>query len=191
VVNDHDSPAAWSFTVLHEVVHLCLGQTGISGARADSAIERFCNEVASAFLLDREELDELDVDSSMDVATAAGHILAFARSRNLSRAMVAYRLYRTGGITYDYWRSLHDAFYQSWLQAKGVIRAKAKAQESGPNYYVVRRHRVGSALINFVRRMLGSNTLTTIKAAKVLAVKPQNVGALLATVGPSDAGRAT
>ena len=31
VINDNDSIPAWSFTLLHEVVHLLLGQTGISG----------------------------------------------------------------------------------------------------------------------------------------------------------------
>ena len=31
VINDRDARSAWSFTLLHETVHLLLGQTGVSG----------------------------------------------------------------------------------------------------------------------------------------------------------------
>ncbi len=34
IINDQDAKTAWSFTLLHELVHLWLGQTGVSGARA-------------------------------------------------------------------------------------------------------------------------------------------------------------
>jgi Zn-dependent peptidase ImmA (M78 family)/transcriptional regulator with XRE-family HTH domain len=56
VINDGDAKAAWSFTLLHELAHLWLGTTGVSGGGApDSAIERFCNEVAGEFLLPRAD----------------------------------------------------------------------------------------------------------------------------------------
>jgi transcriptional regulator with XRE-family HTH domain len=51
VINDQDAKSAWSFTLVHELAHLCLGQSGISGARMESAIEKFCSDVASKFLL--------------------------------------------------------------------------------------------------------------------------------------------
>ena len=44
-INDNDSTPAWSFTLLHEMVHLLLGQTGISGARSGTEVEEFCNNV--------------------------------------------------------------------------------------------------------------------------------------------------
>src|SRR5258708_3216548 len=47
VLNDQDARAAWSFTLIHELAHLWLGTTGVSGAFADARIERFCNEVAA------------------------------------------------------------------------------------------------------------------------------------------------
>ena len=47
VINDQDSRAAWSFTLLHELTHLWLGQAGISGARAVQVIEQFCNDVGA------------------------------------------------------------------------------------------------------------------------------------------------
>jgi len=39
VVNDRDIESAWSFTLVHEMAHLILGQTGISGAYGEKQIE--------------------------------------------------------------------------------------------------------------------------------------------------------
>ena len=41
VINEKDSRAAWSFTLLHELVHILLGETGISGYNSNAEIERF------------------------------------------------------------------------------------------------------------------------------------------------------
>lgn len=189
VINDHDSAAAWSFTLLHELVHIFLGETGVSGARAESELERFCDETASAFLLTNQELAALRINDQTDIVIAQREIGEFARPRKLSHTMVAYRLLRAGAISYAYWRPLHAAFRQFWLTAQAQRRERARQQEGGPNYYVVRRHRIGDALIDFTRRMLGSGAITTVKAAKVLAIKPQNVGTLLAGAN-ADAGQA-
>src|SRR2546430_2131992 len=50
VINDQDARAAWSFTLVHELAHIWLGTTGVSGAFADAQIERFCNSIAGSFL---------------------------------------------------------------------------------------------------------------------------------------------
>jgi Zn-dependent peptidase ImmA (M78 family) len=184
VVNDHDSAAAWAFTLLHEMVHICLGDTGISSARGEGAIERFCNDAASVFLLTDQELAVLGVRGKTPVPTALELIGEFARPLNLSHTMVAYRLMRTGAISQDYWRQLHTEYRRFWFEAQAQRRARARRTEGGPSYYVVRRHRIGEALLEFVRRMLGSGALSTVRAAKVLAVKPQNVGALLSNATP-------
>jgi Zn-dependent peptidase ImmA (M78 family) len=66
VINDQDAQAAWSFTLLHELTHLWLGQTGVSGARAEQKIERFCNDVAGEVLLPIEELSGLTIANHED-----------------------------------------------------------------------------------------------------------------------------
>ncbi|GAH48079.1 unnamed protein product, partial [marine sediment metagenome] len=59
IINDQDSRAAWSFTLVHELAHLWLGETGVSGGTAEGGVERFCNDVAGEFLLPASELSEL------------------------------------------------------------------------------------------------------------------------------------
>ena len=49
VINDQDAETAWAFTLLHELCHIWLGASGISGATAGTAVEQFCNDVAGRF----------------------------------------------------------------------------------------------------------------------------------------------
>jgi Zn-dependent peptidase ImmA (M78 family) len=66
IINDQDSKTAWSFTLLHELAHLWLGFTGVSGGSFDRAVERFCNEVASEFLLPADELRSIALARVLD-----------------------------------------------------------------------------------------------------------------------------
>ncbi|HRW66042.1 MAG TPA: XRE family transcriptional regulator [Candidatus Competibacter sp.] len=59
VINDQDARTAWSFTALHEVAHLWLGATGISGSSMEARIETFCNDVAGRILLPGDEIQML------------------------------------------------------------------------------------------------------------------------------------
>lgn len=183
IINDQDAKTAWSFTLLHELVHLWLGQTGVSGARAETALEKFCNDVAGEFLLPTNELAYLRVDNTTNFETALAQISHFAKDRDLSSSMVAYKLYRIGAIKLDTWQKLSGFFRTQWLQSRANRREGVRDQEGGPNYYVVRRHRIGSALIDLVRRTMADGSLTTSKAGKVLGVKPKNVQALVTIEG--------
>ena len=190
VINDQDLHAAWSFTLVHELAHLWLGQTGVSGAQFGSPPEQFCNDVAGEFLLPTEELRELKVDSFTDVEVAEQRISDFANNKNVSRSMVAYKLYRVGSINQDMWRKFSSSFRQSWLQARIERRESTRDHEGGPNYYVVRRHRLGNALVNLVRRTMADGILSPSKAGKVLGVKPINVEALVNVAGSQRSGPA-
>lgn len=190
VINDQDSRTAWSFTLVHELVHLWLGETGVSGDQFASPVERFCNDVAGEFLLPTEELSELDIKSATLLEEVEQRITSFANDRNVSRSMVAYKLYRAGTINQDIWRQLSSSFRQSWLQATAEKRARARDHEGGPNYYVVRRHRLGHALVGLVRRSMADGILSPSKAGKVLGVKPINVEALVNIAGSQRSGQA-
>lgn len=51
VINDRDSAPAWSSKLLHELVHLMVGQTGISGANPGTEVERLGSNVAAKWLM--------------------------------------------------------------------------------------------------------------------------------------------
>lgn len=179
IMNDQDAHAAWSFTLLHELTHLWLGQTGVSGGTAELAVEQFCNDVAGEFLLPARDLQQFVLPDADNDEIIADAITAFANDRNISRSMVAYKIYRQQRIQQDVWRRLNTRFREEWLEGREKSRERARGQEGGANYYTVRRHRVGDALANVVQRMMRSGALTTTKAGTVLDVKAKNVQNLL------------
>lgn len=182
VINDQDAKSAWAFTLLHEVVHLWLGATGISGSFADSRLERFCNEVASQFLLPSTELSELELSSVADLTALAQQITDFVAKRFVSRSLVAYRLFQAQRVTEVTWKTLSERFRLEWNAQRDRQRQRGRDQDSGPDYYTVRRHRLGGALLRFVDRQLGEGALTPTKAGTVLGVKPRSVGRLLSSL---------
>ena len=181
VINDQDAKAAWSFSILHELTHLWLGQTGVSGANGDLDVERFCNDVASEFLVPSAELAQLELPRELSANSVADLISEFAAERHVSQSMVAYKLHRRNVLDRQTWIHLSARFRDEWLANRNDRRRRTREQTGGPSYYVIRRHRVGSALVGLVRRMLDAGALTTTKAGKVLGVKAKNVRSLIDT----------
>lgn len=174
---------------MHELAHLWLGQTGISGLDSENKIERYCNDVAGEFLLPGSEVRQLAPVLNLSLAAPGGYkiiaeqIAQFAQTYRVSRAMVAYKLYRAGMIGKPTWAALDQRFKEEYLQYKQREAEKNKNTEGGPNYYTVRRHRVGHALLRLVRRALDEGTITYTKASRVLGVKPRSVEPLLSARG--------
>jgi Zn-dependent peptidase ImmA (M78 family) len=177
VINDQDARAAWSFTAMHELVHLWLGTTGVSGEDTTAGIEQYCNDVAGEVLLPSAELNVFSGALSRDRAVEM--IDSYAPQWRVSRQMVAYKLYRHGKIAHQTWTEIRQVFHERFLAFKAQQSAKQKESEGGANYYIVKRHRVGSALLSLMRRALNDGNTTYTKASRVLGVKPRNVEYLL------------
>lgn len=185
IINPNDARPALSFTLLHEIVHLLLGQTGVGSAHTDNDIERFCDDVAGEFLLPAEELNRLILDDKDDLGAVSERIGLFANQSNLSRTMVAYRAYRRDLISSEIYRRLSSIYREQWLEERENLRAQARSNAGGPSYYIVRRYGLSPSLVDLARRAISSGDLTTSKAAKVLGVKPSQVAPLF------DVGRAS
>ena len=183
VINDRDTKAAWSFTLIHEMAHLILGQTGISGAYAEKKIEKFCNNVASEFMLPAAEFSAFQLPS-LDFETLKTDISDYAFSKRLSNSHIAYRLYRRGDIDKPLWESLRKYYRDSWLEQRKIIKEKNSEKEGGPSYFVVQNYKLG-ALVELVQRLTYSGAITTTKAGMLLDVKPLKVHRLFQTGQPA------
>lgn len=175
VINERDAVSARSFTLLHELVHLILGNTGVSGLRVDNEHEKFCNEVASEYLLPKEDLKLLGIQKSTNFSELEREIENFARARHLSRTMVAYSALREGLLDSTAYEFLASKFRNQWKKSKNKQINDDRVVSGGPDYYTVRQHRLGRGLVHLVHRMMISGQLTTTKAARILGVKPKNI----------------
>lgn len=182
VINDQDAKSAWSFTLLHEIAHLWLGQTGVSGSFSENQIEQFCNDVASEILLSADELNDFRLDA-LDFDEITQEISTFAQARNISSSLVSYRLLRRGSIDKKLWSRLSMFYKDQWLALRDKEKNRNKKQDGGPNYFVVRRNKLGNALVKFAERMMYSGALTATKAGLLLGVKPLKVHKLFDTGG--------
>lgn len=179
VINDQDAKSAWAFTLLHELAHLLLGETGVSSGPPAAGVERLCNDAAAAVLVDQVEvvaLQRLLRGGEADINI----IGAFADQARISRSMVAYQLFRVGVIDEARWTELRDRFRSLWIAQKDRERERNRGKDGGPNWYVVRRHRLGSAILAVARQGMADGSLTPTRAARMLGVKPMNVYPLLA-----------
>jgi len=179
VINDRDVESAWSFTLVHEMAHLILGQTGISGAYGEKQIEKFCNNAASEFMLPTVEFDRFR-PSNLDLENLQIEISDYAYSQKLSSSHIAYRLYRRGDIDMSLWENLREYYHRKWLENRRTVRDKNKQKEGGPSYYVLKHYKLGT-LVELVQRLTYSGALTTTKAGMLLDVKLLKVHRLFQT----------
>ena len=187
VINDQDARAARSFTLIHELAHIWLDKSGVSGAPSpdrpqspQDRIERFCNDVAGEFLLPTTALRSQPVrPDDRDRQGAADFIQALAEDWSVSEPMVAYRLNRIGCVETTVYRELVADYAARWRRHRRHQREQQRDNGGGPNRHVVIRSKLGNALLDVVRRTLRDNTLTHTKAAKLLGVKAGSVEPLL------------
>ncbi|MBC8401509.1 MAG: ImmA/IrrE family metallo-endopeptidase [Candidatus Marinimicrobia bacterium] len=179
IINTNDSRAAWSFTLLHEMAHILLGQTGVSNARSDIAIEKLCNQTAGTILLPSNELDQIRIPATTSFITVFETISDFAYRRNISGSMVSYKLFLKETINHEMWTRLTKEFRSRWQQNRAKQSERLRKGEPLPLYYPISRRSVGPSLIKIVSRYLHSGILTTTKAGMILGVKPKNVQNLI------------
>ena len=182
VINDNDAVTARSFSLVHELAHIWIGASGVSGplrGMPENVVERFCNEVAGEFLLPPKALATLSEVRGADAERALALTDEVSRIWNVSQGVVTYRLLANGWISADVATELFRAFAERWRLERQRVRDTRETDDIGPGFYIVRRSRLGAGLLSVVRRALQEDALTHTKAARILGVAPTRVDQLL------------
>jgi Zn-dependent peptidase ImmA (M78 family) len=175
VVNGNDSTSSRCFTLLHEVVHLSMGETQISTWSDGRDAEVFCDRVASAMLLDSEELKSQQINVETDIQNLAKQIGNVAAQFRVSSTMVSYRLFLSKRIPLKTWFDLRQHFVERWAKSKEAQKERAANKSGGPSYYTTQRSYVGPALLSLSARALDSGSATPQSAALMLGVSLNSV----------------
>lgn len=181
VINDNDAVTARAFTLMHELAHIWIGASGVSGplsSFSENAIEKFCNTVAGEFLLPPEAVAAVPNMQGVDLETVLRTASQIADAWNVSEGVVTYRFLRDDRITQGTAGALFNVFRERWRRERQRSK-EAASDSSGPTYYIVRRHRLGAALLGVVRRAIQEEALTHTRAAKILGVSPSSIDQLL------------
>jgi Zn-dependent peptidase ImmA (M78 family) len=148
-INSRDSHAAQMFTLIHEVVHLWLGLSGVSNLASTYApsarIEQFCNQVAAEILVPMDALREQFArirDDDDDPIRLLG------RYFKVSSLVILRRLKDFGEIDAATFRDL----YKREEARFAMIKARQQASGGG-NYYAAKNVQVGR---RFARALIGS-----------------------------------
>lgn len=122
VLNSADSPLGRIFTLLHEVTHIARGESSIcdmtdeSQARAVAQVEQYCNHVAGAVLVPRNELLSFEDVRQADEQTEweNDRLLAFRRHFWASRETVLRRLLINGKTSQAFYRAMREDFERQY-----------------------------------------------------------------------------
>jgi len=168
VVNGQDSFVARAFTLIHEMVHILLGESGVTGAgpyvyapRPDRAIERFCNHVAAETIVPKTDFVQC-VPSNWktrddDVISNA------AKLYRTSRAVIVLRLVETGFASSQYLNS-------KWPALQAVPKEKP-VQEGGPPRHRLVLARTGESFAKLAITAFHDGTIHGGQLASLMDMK--------------------
>lgn len=189
-LNSEDAGAAQVFTLVHELAHLWLNQSGVSnivtfGAYQSveaSRIETFCNKVASEALLFRDRFDAewSNLSSSMTIEERVEKI---SRIFKVSEEAIARRLLENIIITNEKYEQLREYYQDRWLELKGKERNRLKQAGGGPSFYVQKVSKNGYAFTQTVVSAFNSGTISGREASTLLGVKVNHMPRLALTAG--------
>ena len=171
-VNGADAKSAQMFTLVHELVHLSLGASGVSGMEkllpADNDIELFCNQVAAEFLVPEALLPAVWASAKH----AADPYKAAAREFKVSSIVIARRLFDLQLIS----RAEYFRVYAA------QIAASARTG-SGGNFYSTLRVRLGGRFAAAVYRAAKEGSLQYREAYELTGVSGETYDKFGALVG--------
>jgi Zn-dependent peptidase ImmA (M78 family)/DNA-binding XRE family transcriptional regulator len=120
VANIKDSPRARSFTLIHELTHVALRESGVCTLDDAERVEVFCNRVAGAVLVPAEALraERIMEEHGPEPDWAERDIDALARRFSVSREVVLRRLLILGRTDQAFYQRKREEFREEYREAE-------------------------------------------------------------------------
>jgi len=155
-INSKDWGAAQLFTLVHELAHLWIAQTGISNdidsinnlKGVNHPVEAFCNEVAANALIPFEYISELKTHT-----TTPELVYQYSSKLGISSYAFIIRALKLNLINLDEYSSLKakvEAGFKEYLIREKEKKAKQKDKDGGPSPYLLRLNKNGKLFTQIV-----------------------------------------
>jgi Zn-dependent peptidase ImmA (M78 family)/transcriptional regulator with XRE-family HTH domain len=177
-INSDDWNAPQLFTLVHELAHLWIAETGISNDIEPSIkktieynpIELFCNEVAANALIPTDYFENLE----SDVFDNSQKIFKSAKSIGVSSFALLVRALNLKIITLNNYNKLKaqaDRDYRDFLQREEEKKRNAKKKEGGPSYFLLQLNRNSRLFTQIVLDAFRGGNIEPTQASSLLNVK--------------------
>lgn len=144
-INSEDWNASQFFTLVHELAHIWIAESGISNEIEPELkhkgklhpVELFCNEVAANALMPMEEMKKLDAA----VFNSFDEVSKISKKLGVSSFAFLFRALKLQLISIDKYRKLKtlaDSAFDDFLKQEDEKKARQKKQKGGPNPYLLR-----------------------------------------------------
>ncbi|WP_201981216.1 ImmA/IrrE family metallo-endopeptidase [Hymenobacter rubidus] len=177
-INSGDWDAPQLFTLVHELAHIWIAQSGISNA-TDSLVrgkdkfhlvELFCNEVAANALMPSELMRALPKNTFQSGSV----VFRTAKTIGISSFAFLVRALELNLISLDKYRELKhvaDADFREFLKKEAAAKERQKDKKGGPNPYLLLLNKNGRLFTQVVLDAFRSGSLPPAQASNLLKTK--------------------
>jgi Zn-dependent peptidase ImmA (M78 family)/transcriptional regulator with XRE-family HTH domain len=177
-INSDDWNAPQLFTMVHELAHIWIAETGISNdveptiknVRDYNPIELFCNEVAANALMPSDYV--LNLESH--VFDNSREVFKMAKNIGVSSFALLVRALNLKVITlnnYNRLKAQADQDYKDFLIREEEKNKKAKEKKGGPNYFLLQLNRNSRLFTQTVLDAFRGGIIEPTQASRLLNVK--------------------
>ncbi len=164
-INQADAPSARLFTLIHELAHIWIGQSGISDAKPTTQRQEeiLCNAIAAEFLVPENEFEqhwrELE-DWRRNAAVLEAHF-------HVSKWVIARRAQSLGKITIQQYQQYVDDLREQYR--------RREKNSGGPTYYTTKKGHLSERFSRALVSETLSGRVLLREAGQLLGMKPHNI----------------
>lgn len=181
-INSEDWDAPQLFTFVHELAHIWISASGISGnielavkpIEQLHPVELFCNKVAAAALLPENIMRRIPVSTFNNYED----VYATSKRLGVSTFALLYRAYNLAMISLARYKGLRDEAdeaFRHYVEQENAKRALQKAtKKGGPDHYLLLVQKNGSLFTRLVLDAFRGGTIASTEASNLLHTQTNN-----------------
>lgn len=184
-LNTNDYPAPQLFTLVHEIAHIWIAESGVSNHVDPQAIfkewnnpvELFCNNVAAAALMPEDVMQEVYRTAFVSNAT----VVSAARKLGISSFALLVRALNLQLISLNQYRSFKqaaDVEFEAFKDREEARKAKQKTKDGGPNPYQLRVNKNGHLFTQIVIDAFRGGVIAPTQASALLNTQVNKISNL-------------